>query len=130
MLSCASGFLNVDLSWLRAQIFSRLGLFAGKLYWLVVLTICALRSAPWPTMRVRRSCGQISMSRKANCWDNAAIESFFSRLKVELVYAEDYHSIEEAKSGIFEYIEVFYNRIRRHSALGYISPAKYERLNA
>ena len=51
---------------------------------------------------IRRSGGQISMSRKANCWDNAAMESFFSRLKVELVYAEGYHSIEEAKSGIFE----------------------------
>lgn len=51
---------------------------------------------------IHRSGGQISMSRKANGWDNAAMESFFSRLKVELVYAEDYHSIEEAKSGIFE----------------------------
>ncbi|WP_354669555.1 IS3 family transposase [Neptunomonas sp. CHC150] len=58
------------------------------------------------------------------------MESFFSRLKVELVYAEDYHSIEDAKSGIFGYIEVFYNRVRRHSALGYISPAEYERINA
>ncbi|WP_255482839.1 IS3 family transposase, partial [Marinobacterium marinum] len=68
-----------------------------------------------------------SMSRKGNCWDNAAMESFFSRLKVELIYAEQYRTIEEAKSGIFEYIEVFYNRIRRHSALGYVSPAEYER---
>ena len=55
------------------------------------------------------------------------MESFFSRLKVELIYAEQYRTIEEAKSGIFEYIEVFYNRIRRHSALGYVSPAEYER---
>ncbi|WP_394164981.1 IS3 family transposase [Neptunomonas phycophila] len=45
-------------------------------------------------------------------------------------YSEDYHSIEDSKSGIFEYIEVFYNRVRRHSALGYISPAEYERINA
>jgi len=60
----------------------------------------------------------------------AGMESFFSRLKVELVYAEDYHSIEDAKSGIFEYIEVFYNRVRRHSALDYISPAEYESINA
>ena len=68
-----------------------------------------------------------SMSRKGNCWDNAVMESFFSRLKVELIYAEQYRSIDEAKSAIFEYIEVFYNHVRRHSALGYVSPAEYER---
>lgn len=67
-----------------------------------------------------------SMSRKGNCWDNAVMESFFSRLKVELVYAEKYKSAEEAYSSLFEYIEVFYNRVRRHSSLGYKSPAKYE----
>jgi len=55
------------------------------------------------------------------------MESFFSRLKVELIYAEQYRSIDEAKSAIFEYIEVFYNRVRRHSALGYVSPAEFER---
>ena len=87
------------------------------------------RSIKYQDFMRRYGC-QISMSRRANCWDNAAMESFFSRLKVELVYAEDYHSIEEAKSGIFEYIEIFYNRVRRHSALGYISPAEYERINA
>lgn len=59
-----------------------------------------------------------SMSRKGNCRDNAPMESFFSRLKVELIYAEQYTSISEAKSGIFGYIEVFYNRLRRHSATG------------
>ena len=67
-----------------------------------------------------------SMSRKGNCWDNAAMESFFSRFKVELIYAENYHSVEEAKTGIFEYIEIFYNRERRHSAIGYVSPHEYE----
>jgi len=67
-----------------------------------------------------------SMSRKGNCWDNAVIESFFSRLKVELIYAENYRAVEKARSGIFEYIELFYNRIRRHSANGYISPNQYE----
>lgn len=67
-----------------------------------------------------------SMSRKGNCWDNAVAESFFSRLKVELIYAENYQRIEEAMSGIFQYIEMFYNRKRRHSALGYKSPANYE----
>jgi len=69
---------------------------------------------------------QSSMSRKGNCWDNAAMESFFSRLKVELIYAENYRTTDEARAGIFEYIELFYNRKRRHSAIGYISPVEYE----
>lgn len=68
-----------------------------------------------------------SMSRKGNCWDNAVMESFFSRLKVELIYAENYTTVNEARAGIFEYIELFYNRTRRHSANGYISPEQYER---
>jgi putative transposase len=67
-----------------------------------------------------------SMSRKGNCWDNAVMESFFSRLKVELFYAENYKKVEDARAGIFEYIEIFYNRLRRHSAIGYISPHEYE----
>ena len=69
---------------------------------------------------------QCSMSRKGNCWDNAVMESFFSRLKVELVYAEEFKTSEQAYRGLFEYIEVFYNRVRRHSSLGYVSPAQYE----
>ena len=69
---------------------------------------------------------QCSMSRKGNCWDNAVMESFFSRLKVELIYAENYKTVNEARSGIFEYIEMFYNRQRRHSAIGYMSPHEYE----
>ncbi|OUS27715.1 transposase [Gammaproteobacteria bacterium 45_16_T64] len=79
---------------------------------------------------IRSYGGSISMSRKGNCWDNAPMESFFSRFKVELIYAEQYQSIDEAKSGIFEYIEIFYNRLRRHSAIGYVSPAEFERLCA
>lgn len=67
-----------------------------------------------------------SMSRKGNCWDNAVMESFFSRLKVELIYAENYKTVAEARAGIFEYIEMFYNRVRRHSAIGYVSPHEYE----
>ena len=55
------------------------------------------------------------------------MESFFSRLKVELIYAENYRSVDEARAGIFEYIELFYNRARRHSAIGYMSPNDYER---
>ncbi len=66
------------------------------------------------------------MSRKGNCWDNAPMESFFSRLKVELIYAKDYRSIEDAKSGIFAYIEIFYNRKRRHSANDGMSPVAFE----
>jgi len=66
------------------------------------------------------------MSRKGNCWDNAVMESFFSRLKVELIYAENYKKVEDARAGIFEHIEIFYNRLRRHSAIGYISPHEYE----
>jgi transposase InsO family protein len=79
---------------------------------------------------IRSKGGVVSMSRRGNCWDNAVMESFYSRLKVELIYAEQYRSIAEAKSGIFEYIEVFYNRLRRHSALGYVNPAEYERICA
>ncbi len=68
-----------------------------------------------------------SMSRRANCWDNAPMESFFASLKKELVHDEDFATREAARSSIFEYIEVFYNRVRRHSSLGYKSPVEYER---
>ena len=67
-----------------------------------------------------------SMSRKANCWDNAAMESWFHTLKVELVNHRYYQSRRQAKADIFEYIEVFYNHRRSHSALGYRPPAEYE----
>ncbi len=68
-----------------------------------------------------------SMSGVGQCWDNAVVESTFGRLKRELVHHEDYATREEARASVFEYIEVFYNRIRRHSTLGYVSPAEYER---
>lgn len=67
-----------------------------------------------------------SMSRKGNCWDNACVESFFGTLKRELVYQRHYATRDEAMRDIFEYIEVFYNRQRRHSTLGYHTPAEYE----
>jgi transposase InsO family protein len=70
-----------------------------------------------------------SMSRKGDCWDNAPMESFFHTLKTELSHHRAYHTRWEAKADIFEYIEVFYNRGRRHSALCFIAPADYERLN-
>lgn len=67
-----------------------------------------------------------SMSRKGNCWDNAVSESFFHTLKTELIHHQTFRSREEAKQAIFEYIEVFYNRERLHSANGYMSPVDYE----
>lgn len=66
-----------------------------------------------------------SMSRKGNCWDNAPMESFFNSLKNERVFHEDYETRAEAKQDVFEYIEVFYNRRRRHSALNYRSPTQH-----
>jgi putative transposase len=68
-----------------------------------------------------------SMSRRANCWDNAPMESFFATLKKELVHDAGYATRAEARASLFEYIEVFYNRVRRHSSLGYVSPVEYER---
>lgn len=69
----------------------------------------------------------ISMSRKGNCYDNAMMESFWGTLKEECFLLEIFHTRREAKTAIFEYIEVFYNRKRKHSALGYRSPVDYER---
>jgi putative transposase len=69
---------------------------------------------------------QCSMSRKGNCWDNAVAESFFSSLKMELVHDADFATREQARAALFEYIEVFYNRQRRHSSLGYLSPVDFE----
>ena len=69
---------------------------------------------------------QQSMSRTANCWDNAPMESFFATLKKELVYRQVYRTRREAELSIFHYIEGFYNTTRRHSKLGYISPREYE----
>ena len=67
-----------------------------------------------------------SMSRKADCYDNAPMESFFHTLKTELVHHRHYATRAEARRDIFAYIEGFYNRTRRHSAIGYISPIEME----
>jgi transposase InsO family protein len=67
-----------------------------------------------------------SMSRRGDCYDNAAMESFWGTLKTELVNLEHYATHAQARASIFEYIEVFYNRIRRHSSLGYVSPECFE----
>jgi len=69
-----------------------------------------------------------SMSRKGNCWDNAVMESFYRTLKIELIYPEKYEMRIEAKRDILEYIEIFYNRERLHSSIGYNSPEKYEKM--
>ena len=76
--------------------------------------------------RLRYLCFVPSMSRKSNCWDNAVMESFFARLKVELIYPENYRMLDELRRGLFEYIEIFYNWRRRHSSLGYSTSANYE----
>jgi transposase InsO family protein len=70
-----------------------------------------------------------SMSRKGDCWDNACMESFFGSLKTEWIRDKKYLSFEEAKKDVFKYVEIFYNRRRRHASLGYLSPAAYEELN-
>ena len=88
------------------------------------------RGSQYAAMRYQRLLGEHditpSMSRTGNCWDNACVESFFGTLKRELVYHRRYETREAARQDIFEYIEVFYNRQRRHSTLGYHSPAEYE----
>jgi transposase InsO family protein len=77
---------------------------------------------------LKRSGIKCSMSRRGDCWDNAPMESFFATLKKELVHFEDYATRDAARESLFEYIELFYNRVRRHSALGYKSPAEFEQV--
>jgi putative transposase len=71
---------------------------------------------------------EVSMSRKGNCWDNAVMERFFGSLKSELTDNKVYHTREEAKADVINYIEIFYNCQRLHSTLGYLSPMQYEKL--
>jgi putative transposase len=88
------------------------------------------RGSQYAVMSYQRLLGEYglipSMSRNGHCWDNACVESFFGTLKRELVYHRQYAMRSEATQDIFEYIEVFYNGKRRHSTLGYQSPAEYE----
>lgn len=70
----------------------------------------------------------VSMSRKGNCWDNAAMESFFGTLKSECVDLTCFQTRAEARQTVFEYVECFYNRVRRHSSLEYVSPVAFEQL--
>ncbi len=68
----------------------------------------------------------VSMSGKGNCYDNAMMESFYATLKTELIHQQHYETRNQARQSIFEYIEVFYNRKRLHSSLGYLSPESFE----
>jgi transposase InsO family protein len=70
-----------------------------------------------------------SMSSTGNCYDNAVTESFFHALKAELTHWNNYKTREEAKRSIFEYIGIFYNRVRLHSSIGYLSPVDFEEIN-
>ena len=80
-------------------------------------------------LRIIKQYGIIqSMSRKGDCWDNAVAESFFHTLKNEIIGQNKFKTREEAKNVIFEYIEVFYNRIRAHSTNNYLSPVEYEKI--
>ena len=68
-----------------------------------------------------------SMSRRGDCWDNSAVESFFASLKKDRVYRKTYPTRDAARADIFDYIEAFYNSRRRHSTLGQVSPMEFER---
>ena len=70
---------------------------------------------------------QVSMSKKGDCYDNAVIESFWGTLKEECLGRTTYHTRKEAKMAVFDYIETFYNRKRKHSFIGYLSPYLYEK---
>ena len=67
------------------------------------------------------------MSRKGDCWDNSVVESFFATLKKELIHRRPWGTVRAAREAIVEYIEIFYNRKRKHSTLDYLSPAAFER---
>jgi transposase InsO family protein len=73
---------------------------------------------------------ECSMSRKGNCWENAVVERFFGTLKRECTSRVSFTTIEEARVALFEYIECFYNRVRKHSTLGYLSPVHFELLKS
>ena len=91
------------------------------------------RGSQYCSHEFRRKLGRYkihqSMSRKGNCWDNAPLESFFKTLKSELCGHRAFRNRKAARAAIFEYIEVFYNRVRLHSTLGYLTPEEYDRKN-
>ena len=100
--------------------------WGGFLYLAVVMDLYSRKIVGW-SMKTSLA---PSMSRRGNCWDNAVAESFFSSLKKERIRRRVYHTVEEAKADLFDYIEMFYNPRRRHSHLGDISPEAFERASA
>jgi len=86
---------------------------------------CQYTSEAYPSFLKKHGI-QVSMSRKGNCWDNAVMERFFGTLKREWTSRAHFKTHEEARTTIFEYIEAFYNRVRKHSTLGYLSPVHFE----
>lgn len=91
---------------------------------------CQYTGQPYRSKLTAAGVTTVSMSRKGNCHDNAVAESVFARLKTECVHRTSYRSHGEARRDLFDYIEVFYNRKRRHSTLGYLSPADFEDRNS
>jgi putative transposase len=84
----------------------------------------------WPFGQRARDAGiAVSMGSRGDCFDNAVAESFFATLKKELVRRRSWPTRRELQSAVFDYIETFYNRERRHSTLGYLSPREYERIS-
>lgn len=73
---------------------------------------------------------RVSMSRKGNCWDNAVMERFFGTLKRECTSRARFATHEQARTALFEYVEIYYNRVRKHSTLGYLSPVQFELQNS
>ena len=108
------------------QAVGRRDLQAGLLHHSDRDSLYSCNAYQWALSEYRMVC---SMSRKGNCYDNACVESFFSSLKNEFVHFEKFRSRDEAQLKIFAWIEIFYNRIRKHSTLGYMSPVDFENKN-
>lgn len=89
-----------------------------------------LVAACWHPGNYQRYQVVTSMSRRGDCWDNAVVESFFASLKIERLHERRYATLEELRADVADYIEGFYNRRRRHSTLGYLSPVMYELCHA
>lgn len=86
---------------------------------------CQYTSEAYQSLLAKQSI-QVNMSRKGICWDNAVVERFFGTLKRECTSRERFKTQEEARTTLFEYIEIFYNRVRKHSTLGYLTPVQFE----
>ena len=105
---------------------ARLAFIAKHVAWRIQLVVATVESAQYASAPYRKILARhkrtASVSRKGNCRDNAPMESFVGSMKTDLVHRTRFRTREEARRAIFEYIEVWYNRRRRHSAIGYITP--------